>query len=73
MSPVFDMREKAKYLFVEEGVEVEVDICAERKEIAKENVYEVISLIKKREFEATPNSFMCKYCNFRSICKDAIL
>jgi len=64
---------KAKYIFVEEGVEVEVDISQERKELAKENVYEVISLIKQREFDATPNSFKCKYCNFRSICSDAIL
>jgi len=64
---------KAKYIFVEEGVEVEVDISQERKELAKENVYEVISLIKQREFDATPNGFKCKYCSFRSICRDAIL
>ena len=65
--------EKAKYIFVEEGVEVEVDISEDRKELSKENVIEVIALIKKREFGATPNSFKCKYCNYRSICSDAIL
>ena len=63
----------ARYIFVEEGVEVEVDLSDGRKEKAKENVYEVVSLIKKREFDATPNGFKCKYCNYRSICNDAIL
>ncbi len=64
---------RAKYLFIEEGVEVEVDISESRKEIAKENLSDVISLIKKREFEPTPNGFKCKYCNYKSICSDAIL
>lgn len=64
---------KAKYIFVEEGVEGEVDISQERKEKAKENIYEVISKIKSREFVATPNGFKCKYCDYKSICSDAIL
>ncbi len=64
---------KAKYIFVEEGVEVEVDISQKRREEAKENVYSVIQSIKEREFGATPNSFKCKYCDYRSICSDAIL
>lgn len=64
---------RAKYIFVEEGVEVEVDMSQERREKARENVCDVISLIKKREFSATPNNFKCKYCNFRTICKDAML
>ncbi len=64
---------KAKYIFVEEGTEVEVDISPKRREKAKENVYEVIESIKAREFTAIPNSFKCKYCDYRSICSDAIL
>jgi len=64
---------KAKYIFIEEGVEVEVDISQERKDKAKENIYEVISKIKAREFIATPNSFKCKYCDYKSICSDALL
>ncbi len=64
---------KAKYIFIEEGVEIEVDISEERREKAKESVYEIVRRIKDREFTATPSSFKCKYCDFRSICKDAIL
>jgi len=64
---------RAKYIFIEEGVEVEVDISEERKEKAKEGIYDVVRKIKNREFLATPSSFKCKYCDFRSICKDAIL
>jgi len=54
-------------------VEIEVDISEERREKAKESVYEIVRRIKDREFTATPSSFKCKYCDFRSICKDAIL
>ena len=64
---------RAKYIFIEEGVEIEVDISKERREKAKESVYEIARRIKDREFTATPSSFKCKYCDFRSICKDAIL
>jgi DNA helicase-2/ATP-dependent DNA helicase PcrA len=64
---------KAKYIFIEEGKEVEVDISQERREKAKENVFEVIKSIQQRDFIATPNSFKCKYCDYNSICSDAIL
>jgi len=64
---------KAKYIFIEEGVEIEVDISEERREKAKESVYEIVREIKEREFTATPNSFKCKYCDFKSICKEAVL
>ncbi len=64
---------KAKYIFIEEGQEVEVDISQERRERAEENIFEVIESIKKRDFIATPNSFKCKYCDFNSICPDALL
>jgi DNA helicase-2/ATP-dependent DNA helicase PcrA len=63
----------AKYIFVEEGEEIEVDISEERKEKARENVNEVIESIKERDFTATPSLFKCKYCDYNSICKDAIL
>ncbi len=64
---------KAKYMFVEEGIEMEIDISQERKEIAKENVLDVIESIKRKEFKADPSLFKCKYCDYNSICKDAIL
>jgi len=64
---------KAKYVFVEHGSEVEVNISQERKDEALENIHEVIANIKAREFEATPDMFKCKYCDFKHICKDAIL
>lgn len=64
---------RAKYVFVEHGSEVDVDISDKMKEKASENVYEVIKSIKERDFEATPDVFKCKYCDYRHICKDAIL
>ncbi len=64
---------KAKYIFVEEGKEVEVDISQERREKAKENIFEVIEAIKERDFTPDPGLFKCKYCDYNSICKDAIL
>lgn len=64
---------KAKYVFVEHGSEIEVDISQKRKDEALENIHEVISGIKEREFGATPDMFKCKYCDFKHICKDAIL
>ncbi len=64
---------KAKYIFVEDCVEIEVDISQERRERAKENVYEVIENIKSREFTPTPSMFKCQYCDYKSICEDAIL
>lgn len=64
---------KAKYLFVEAGTEVEVDISPERKEEAKENVLEVIAKIKEQEFIATPDIFKCKHCDYKYICPYAIL
>ena len=63
----------AKYVFVEHGSEIDVDISEKRRESASDNVYEVIENIKKRDFEATPDMFKCKYCDYRDICKDAIL
>lgn len=63
----------AKYVFVEHGSQVEVDISSRRREDALENIYDVVESIKKREFVATPDMFKCKYCDFRHICKDAIL
>lgn len=63
----------AKYVFVEHGSQVEVDISSKRREDALENIYDVVESIKKREFVATPDMFKCKYCDFRHICKDAIL
>ena len=63
----------AKYVFVEHGSEVEVDISQKRKAQALENIHTVISNIKSQEFVATPDMFKCKYCEYRNICEDAIL
>ena len=64
---------KAKYIFVEAEEEVEVDISEKRREKAKENIYEVIKAIREQEFTPTPGFFKCKYCDYSSICRDAIL
>lgn len=62
----------ARYIFVEHGVEIEVDISDNRKNKAREEIVKVIDSIKKEEFDATPG-FVCKYCDYNSVCEDAIL
>ena len=63
---------KAKYVYVETGKVLEVDISNERRELAKDKLLEVINHIKKAEFKATPG-FICRHCDYNSICEYAQL
>lgn len=62
----------AKYVFVEHGEVVEVDVSESRKIEARERVVEIIKMIKSQDFKATPG-YLCKYCDYNTICEDAIL
>jgi len=63
---------KAQYVYVETGKVLEVDISQERRELAKEKLIEVIELVKKAQFEPTPG-YLCRYCDYNSICEYADL
>ena len=63
---------KAEYIYVETGKRLEVDLSLERRELAKEKLVEVIDLVKEGRFAPTPG-FLCRYCDYNSICKYAEL
>jgi DNA helicase-2/ATP-dependent DNA helicase PcrA len=63
---------KAEYIYVETGKGLEVDISSERSELAKEKLVEIIGLVKEGKFAPTPG-FLCRYCDYNSICKYAEL
>jgi CRISPR/Cas system-associated exonuclease Cas4 (RecB family) len=51
---------------------VEVDISEEKKKEARKKVVEIIEEIKKNNFIPTPG-YLCKYCDYNSICEDAMV
>jgi DNA helicase II / ATP-dependent DNA helicase PcrA len=61
----------AQYIFVEEGVKIDVDISTKRREKAKERMIDIIDEIKKRDFHAEPDMFKCSMCDYRSVCEFA--
>ena len=63
---------KAQYVYVETGKVLEVDISQERRELAKEKLLEVVELVKEGRFNATPG-YLCRYCDYNSICEYAEL
>lgn len=63
---------KAQYIYVETGKVLEVDISQKRGELAKEKLLEVIELVKEGRFNATPG-YLCRYCDYNSICEYAEL
>ncbi len=62
----------AKYIFIETGTAVEVNVSQERREDAKRKLIESIESVKKGNFKATPG-FICRFCDFNSICEYAEL
>jgi len=62
----------ARYIFVESGSFVDVDVSEERRELAKEELLGTLERIKGGDFTATPG-FHCHYCDFNSICEYAEL
>jgi DNA helicase II / ATP-dependent DNA helicase PcrA len=63
---------KAQYVYVETGKILEVDISQKRRELAKEKLMEVIEFVKGAEFKPTPG-YLCRYCDYNSICEYAEL
>jgi DNA helicase-2/ATP-dependent DNA helicase PcrA len=62
----------AKYVFVEHGEVVEVDVSEERKEEARNRVVEIIENIKEKDFTPTPG-YLCRYCDYNTVCEDAMV
>lgn len=60
----------AKYVFIETGNVIEVDVSQKRRELAKEELIEALESIKEGNFAPTPG-FGCRYCDFNSICEYA--
>jgi CRISPR-associated protein Cas4 len=63
---------KAKYIYVETGKELEVDVSQERREQAKEKLLDVLGSVRKGDFKATPG-YICRFCDYSSICEYADL
>ena len=63
---------RAKYIYIETGKVLEVDISQKRMELAKKKLLEVIELVKEGRFKATPGG-ICRYCDYNSICEYAEL
>jgi CRISPR/Cas system-associated exonuclease Cas4 (RecB family) len=61
---------EAKYVFIEYGEEVSVDISEARRSKAEREVEEAVGGIIKNNFKATPG-FLCRYCDYKDICEDA--
>lgn len=62
----------AKYVFVETGNVIDVNVSQERREEAKEKLLSSLESIKKGDFTAAPG-FGCRFCDFNSICEYADL
>jgi DNA helicase-2/ATP-dependent DNA helicase PcrA len=62
----------AKYIFVEHSEVVEVDVSREKKEEAREKVVEIIEEIRKQNFAPTPG-YLCRYCDYNTVCEDAMV
>lgn len=63
---------KAKYVFVEHGEEVEVDISEKKKEKAREKLLKLVTEIKKGNFKPQPGH-MCQFCEYNTVCVDSVL
>lgn len=61
----------AQYIFLEDGVKIEVDISSKRREKAKERMVDIIEDIKSRDFHAEPDMFKCSMCDYRTVCEFA--
>jgi len=61
----------ARYIFLEEGVSIDVDLSEKRREKAKERMEELVGKIQSKDFTADPDSFKCSMCDYRSVCEFA--
>lgn len=63
----------ASLLFIEHGIKLETEIPDEKLKIVKEKILSIAKLIQKSHFTATPNYMTCKFCDYNSICEDALV
>jgi DNA helicase II / ATP-dependent DNA helicase PcrA len=63
--------ESASLVFVEHNEIVSANVSQKNKDKVKERVIELVGDIRKGLFLAKPNFFMCKFCDYKSICSDA--
>jgi CRISPR/Cas system-associated exonuclease Cas4 (RecB family) len=63
---------KAKYIYVETGKELEVDVSQKRREKAREKLLDVLGSVREGDFKATPG-YLCRFCDYNSICEYADL
>ena len=61
----------ARYIFLEEGVCIDVDLSEKRREKSRERMIELVSKIQSKEFTADPDQFKCSMCDYKSVCEFA--
>jgi len=61
----------ARYIFLEEGASIDVDLSEKRRGKAKDRMEELVSKIQSKDFTANPDSFKCSMCDYRSVCEFA--
>jgi DNA helicase-2/ATP-dependent DNA helicase PcrA len=62
----------AKYVFVETGKVVDVDISEKRRELAQKKLIDVLECVRAKKFAPTPG-FLCRYCDYNTVCEYADL
>lgn len=62
----------AKYIYIETGKILPVDVSQEKREIAKEKILRGIECIESGNFDPTPG-FHCRFCDYNSVCRYADL
>lgn len=60
---------KLSFYYLEDGTKLEFIGKDKDLEKLKEKIIETIDEIKKNNFKAKPNQFICKNCDFRDICE----
>lgn len=62
----------AKYVFVETGNVVDVDVSQSRRELAQKRLLDVLDCVREKKFAPTPG-FLCRYCDYNTVCEYADL
>jgi DNA helicase II / ATP-dependent DNA helicase PcrA len=63
---------KARYIFVEHGQQIEVNITEKRREKARVKLESLIRLIKSGVFLPSPGH-TCQFCDYNTVCEDSVL
>ena len=63
---------KSTLFFVEHDKKVSTSVDEDLKQEARDKIRETIKKIKEGKFEPNPG-FLCRYCDYRTICEDALV